>query len=496
LSGLAHTNIPYQNAATHFKLIPHLPVCMQQLFIRTMSSLTKTVANASTTSTTKALSPLIDIGCNLLDPMFNGVYHGKTKHEDDFKQVLERGFQQAGVEKIIITAGTLEEARNALELARTDSRLYSTVGVHPTRCSDEFMSEKQGEIYLENMIKLATEGKKEGKIVAVGEFGLDYDRTEFCPKEIQQKWFKRQLVSLASEVDLPLFLHCRAASDDMIEILKEHNIKNGVVHSFDGTMETMLEMCALGLSIGVNGCSLRTDDNLNVVKNIPIDRLLLETDGPWCDIRPSHPGHQYIRTNYPQVKNAKKFVLGKCVKNRQEPCHLRQVLEVVAGVRNVNPDELAKQIYKNTLKLFPGLCINNCDVSGSNSGGSDSSGNGNDGGSGNGNYGGEKRTDGEAKEGDGSGGSDAGVKMGEMEKSGVNGSGNVNKAITDDDVQPFTLEDNFDYDHVVLSGRKQTKDGWKEFNTGACFNDYIESAGGEDKLIKQIAKLNTKPSSN
>ena len=92
MSGLAHTNIPYQNAATHFNLIPHLPVCMQQLFIRTMSSLTKTVANASTTSTTKALSPLIDIGCNLLDPMFNGeIKFGWSSY--DFSQSLVSQYQ-------------------------------------------------------------------------------------------------------------------------------------------------------------------------------------------------------------------------------------------------------------------------------------------------------------------------------------------------------------------------------------------------------------------
>mmetsp|Transcript_53739 Transcript_53739/g.78489 ORF Transcript_53739/g.78489 Transcript_53739/m.78489 type:complete len:104 (-) Transcript_53739:399-710(-) len=80
-------------------------------------------------------SMLIDIGANLLDPMFQGIYHGSRKHEADLGAVLDRAWSN-GVEKIIITAGTLGEARAALRLARTDPRLYCTVGVHPTRCRE------------------------------------------------------------------------------------------------------------------------------------------------------------------------------------------------------------------------------------------------------------------------------------------------------------------------------------------------------------------------
>ena len=285
---------------------------MHHTFRRNMSSFPKTTKAASN------LVPLIDIGCNLLDPMFRGNYRGKQQHTDDFRDVLERGYNN-GIEKIIVTAGTLQEAKDALVLARTDPRLFATIGVHPTRCSAEFLSDKEGSAYLQEMVTVARQGKQEGNIVAVGECGLDYDRLEFCDKEIQQKWFAKQLVELAAQVDLPLFLHCRAAGPDMVEILTKHGINKGVVHSFDGSLETMQEMVNLGLSIGINGCSLRTEANLNVVKQIPSDRLLLETDGPWCDVRPSHPGYKYIATTFESVKKAKKWVKGKCVKSRQEP---------------------------------------------------------------------------------------------------------------------------------------------------------------------------------
>jgi TatD DNase family protein len=238
-----------------------------------MSSFPKTTKGAS------SLVPLIDIGCNLLDPMFRGNYRGKQQHTDDFRDVLERGYNN-GIEKIIVTAGTLQEAKDALVLARTDPRLFATIGVHPTRCSAEFLSDKEGSAYLQEMVTVATQGKQEGNRVAV---------------------------------------HCRAAGPDMVEILTKHGINKGVVHSFDGSLETMQEMVNLGLSIGINGCSLRTEANLNVVKQIPSDRLLLETDGPWCDVRPSHPGYKYIATTFESVKKAKKWVKGKCVKSRQEP---------------------------------------------------------------------------------------------------------------------------------------------------------------------------------
>lgn len=136
---------------------------------------------------------------------------------------------------------------------------------------------------LEELRDLALESKKSGHAVAFGEFGLDYDRLFLSSKEQQLKYFEAQL-DLAVDIQLPLFLHSRAASEDFERLLAPRLPKlpkKGLVHSFTGTSEEMNRLVALGLDIGVNGCSMKTEENLEVVKAIPLDRIQIETDGPW-----------------------------------------------------------------------------------------------------------------------------------------------------------------------------------------------------------------------
>lgn len=130
---------------------------------------------------------------------------------------------------------------------------------------------------------MALEAKEAGLATAFGEIGLDYDRLFLCPKEEQLKYFDAQL-DLAVKVQLPLFLHSRAAHADFERLLKprlEKLPKGGLVHSFTGTVEEMRQLVGLGLMVGVNGCSLKTEENLEVVKEIDLDNIMLETDGPW-----------------------------------------------------------------------------------------------------------------------------------------------------------------------------------------------------------------------
>lgn len=295
----------------------------------------------------KMARKLIDIGANLTDPMFRGIYRSSQKHKDDFDVMLERASNN-GVVKMIITGGSLQDSISAAELASTRPNLYSTVGCHPTRCS-EFEEDPSG--YLSQLLNVAK--KNIEKVVAIGEIGLDYDRLQFCPKETQMIYFEKQL-TLAGELNLPLFLHQRNSMDDFLDIMKrnEHLYKrrSGVVHSFDGSANDLERVLRLGLFVGINGCSLKTEENLQVARRIPADRIMIETDCPWCEIRPTHAGYKYIKSEFKKTKDASDPNLQ--VKGRNEPMNLIQVLEVLAAVRNVDIDVLREQIYKNTESLF------------------------------------------------------------------------------------------------------------------------------------------------
>jgi TatD DNase family protein len=253
---------------------------------------------------------------------------------------------------MIITGGSLSESEAAVrmcqELDSGGQKLFCTVGCHPTRAS-EF--KEGGSAYADGLKRLVDANR--GRVVAVGECGLDYARLEFCDKETQLEFFEAQLV-IAAQVRLPLFLHCRDSGDDFVAVMRRHraNVVGGVVHSFDGPADLAAEIVTLGLSIGINGCSLKTPGNLAVAASIPRGSLMIETDAPWCDIRPTHAGHVHVRTLGAPTVKPERFAEGCAVKARNEPASLIQVLEVLAAARGENEAELAAALLLNTKALF------------------------------------------------------------------------------------------------------------------------------------------------
>ena len=220
----------------HFNFQPSILDRSKSTSSQTMSSTTTSSNNASELTNEKS-SPskvsFIDIGANLLDEMYQGNYRGKQRHEADLSTVLQRAFDN-NVDRIIITCGTLEESKQGLELAKSDDRLFCTVGVHPTRCATEFFDsssspsslseiESLNMTYIQNLKDVVIQGKEEGHVVAIGELGLDYARLEFSDKESQKRGLVAQL-ELAKEAKLPLFLHNRETGNDLLEMLQEHYI--------------------------------------------------------------------------------------------------------------------------------------------------------------------------------------------------------------------------------------------------------------------------------
>ncbi|KAF5177522.1 Tatd dnase domain containing [Thalictrum thalictroides] len=295
---------------------------------------------------------MIDIAVNLTDGMFKGIYNGKQCHVADIAAVLNRAWN-AGVDRIIVTGGSLKESKEALSIAETDGRLFCTVGVHPTRCK-EFEDSGDPEKYFQDLVSLAKEGVEKGKVVAIGECGLDYDRLHFCPPEIQKKYFEKQF-ELAHAMKLPMFLHMRAAAGDFCEILTGQKDKcvAGVAHSFTGSAEDRDKLLSFSnLYLGVNGCSLKTAENLDVVRGIPVERMMIETDSPYCDIKNTHAGIKFVKSVW-SAKKKEKYDHEFTVKGRNEPCLVRQVLEVVAGCKDIaDIDQLSRIIYHNTCRVF------------------------------------------------------------------------------------------------------------------------------------------------
>lgn len=238
---------------------------------------------------------LIDIGANL----------GHESFAHDLDAVLERALA-AGVVQLVVTGASRAGSEQALELARQHpGLLWCTAGVHPHHAV-EYTDEADLQM---RALHTAAE------VLAVGECGLDYHR-DFSPRPAQRSAFERQL-QLASELGKPLFLHQRDAHEDFMAMLANFAGRLGpaVVHCFTGTQAQMFECLDAGYYIGITGwlCDERRGLHLReMVKHIPADRLMIETDSPYLlprSVRPQ-PAHR-----------------------RNEPMYLRHIVEELARDR-------------------------------------------------------------------------------------------------------------------------------------------------------------------
>ena len=214
-----------------------------------------------------------------------------------------------GVEKYISDATNIDTCYEMLELSKMYPDVYIALGIHP-ECIDD---------NLEELKKIVFDNINNDKFIAIGEIGLDYHYDGY-DKDKQIDLFEKQL-DLAEEINKPVVIHCRDAYEDMIEILKRHN-NRGVIHCFDGTIEQYKEYEKLGYYIGVDGnVTFKNSTTRDVIKEIPMDRILLETDSPYLTPEPfrgttNDPSNIRIIAEY--IANLKKIDINdvkKCQKS-------------------------------------------------------------------------------------------------------------------------------------------------------------------------------------
>jgi TatD DNase family protein len=257
---------------------------------------------------------LIDIGVNLAHDSFD------ADRDDVIRSAAENG-----VRRLIVTGTSVTASARAIELcAAHRGTLFATAGIHPHN-ADELD---------EHSIAALRTLLESPHAVAVGECGLDYYR-DFAPRDRQKAAFAAQL-SLAAEVGLPVFLHQRDAHADFIAMLGDTRARlvGGVAHCFTGGQRELRDCLDLNLYIGVTGwvCDERRGRDLRAaLPELPLDRLLLETDAPYLLPRDLHPAPK-----------------GR----RNEPKFLRHVLERVATLMNRSAESVAEAATQNAERLF------------------------------------------------------------------------------------------------------------------------------------------------
>jgi TatD DNase family protein len=261
---------------------------------------------------------LVDIGLNL----------GSSRYDADREAVLALG-REAGVGGFILTGSSVRESASVVALARRHGPdCWATAGVHPHNASS---LDAAGLTRLRELLHAP-------EVVAVGETGLDFNRN-FSPPAAQENAFATQ-IGLAGEYGLPLFLYYFDASarfTDMLHATREQ-WQTGVVHCFTGSREALHAYLDLGLMIGITGwvCDERRGQELQrLIKEIPADRLLLETDGPYLIPRDLPPPLRQLSKD-----------------KRNEPAFLPHIAARVAALRGETLEALAEQTTANARQLF------------------------------------------------------------------------------------------------------------------------------------------------
>ncbi|WP_100374369.1 TatD family hydrolase [Bacillus sp. FJAT-45037] len=246
------------------------------------------------------------------------VHLNADQFEEDLEEVIERAMS-AGVSNMVVVGFDEKTINRALYLVEKYDMLYAAVGWHPVDAIDMTAE------HLAWLEELAAHPK----VVALGEMGLDY-HWDKSPKEVQKEVFKKQ-IQLAKKAKLPIIIHNREADQDIVDILREEGAAEvgGIMHCFGGSVE-IAKLCLdmnFYISLGGPVTFKNAKRPKEVAKEVPIDKLLIETDCPYLAPHPYR---------------------GK----RNEPAYVKLVAEQIAELKEVSLEEIAEQTTANAKKLF------------------------------------------------------------------------------------------------------------------------------------------------
>ena len=247
---------------------------------------------------------LIDTHCHLNDEAF----------KDNLKEVVTRA-NSKGITKMIVIGYNKKSSFDAVRIANMFDGVYAAIGVHPS----DVLKEDDN---LDWIYELA----KDKKVIAIGEIGLDYywDKSY---NDLQIEWFIKQ-IEIAKELDLPICVHSRDASQDCFDVIKKYGNSKGVIHCYSGSLEMAKEYVKLGYYLGIGGVVTFKNSHLGeTIKNIGIDHLVSETDAPYLAPVPYR---------------------GKI----NEPAYIYEIVQKISEELNLDIDKVEKKIEENTYKLF------------------------------------------------------------------------------------------------------------------------------------------------
>ena len=256
--------------------------------------------------------------------LFDSHAHYNDEKFDEDREQLIKDTYDSGITKFIVAGYDIESSKKAIEIAKKYDFTYTIIGISP---NDIPQSNTELWINIEKIEQIYHENSGT-KIVAIGEIGLDYYWNKEN-KELQKDAFIKQ-IELANKLKLPIVIHSRDASVDTIQILKEHEVnKRGIFHCCQLNQELVRQALELGYYISFAGpITFKNSKNApEIIKMVPMDRILIETDSPYLSPEPNR---------------------GK----RNDCRNVRYVAQKIADVKGLTVEEVAQKTYENAIRIF------------------------------------------------------------------------------------------------------------------------------------------------